>query len=198
MNIKKNLINKLKIPVLLTLSFWFVFLLDITLPQDFKTYGLYPRTLSGLKGIFFAPFIHGDFFHLLNNTLPFFILSTLLYSLHRKHFWKTLFSTTLMTESLAWIVGRNGHHIGASGMIYSFAFFIIIFAWFKRDLKSILISLLVIFFYGGALLSGLLPFLKSASSTSLEKHFLGAVSGIMWAYISKREIKTTTISEKKS
>mgnify|MGYP003376544492 CR=1 FL=1 len=36
--------------------------------------GVHPRTLSGLVGILFAPFLHGSFAHLIGNTLPLVVL----------------------------------------------------------------------------------------------------------------------------
>ena len=37
-------------------------------------YGIIPRTQIGLRGILFAPFLHGNFPHLIGNTIPFLTL----------------------------------------------------------------------------------------------------------------------------
>ena len=38
-------------------------------------FGVEPRTLSGLLGILFAPFLHASFAHLIANTVPLAVLS---------------------------------------------------------------------------------------------------------------------------
>ena len=81
-------------PVLFLIIMWMVELIEYTfLPiqinrdtylDNFNHYGVYPQSLSGLKGILFSPFIHKDFSHLINNSYPILILGGMLFSFYKK------------------------------------------------------------------------------------------------------------------
>ena len=87
----------------------------------------------------------------------------------------------LATGFAIWIVGRPGSvQIGASGLIYGLAAFLVATAWFKRDLKSALAALVVIVLYG-SIVWGLLP---GGAGVSWEGHVSGAVAGILVAVVS--------------
>src|SRR5215203_5321734 len=53
---------------------WGVEILDHLPYIDLDQFGIRPRSVSGLPGILFAPFLHAGFGHLLVNSLPFVIL----------------------------------------------------------------------------------------------------------------------------
>ena len=57
------------LPLLFLLTIWMVYWLEIRFHFDFDKNGIYPRTFSGLQGVFFSPFIHSDLLHLYNNSL---------------------------------------------------------------------------------------------------------------------------------
>ncbi len=52
--------------------------LDRVLPGDFESHGVHPRSDDGLQGIAFAPLLHGDWAHLVSNSVPLLILGFLL------------------------------------------------------------------------------------------------------------------------
>lgn len=56
---------------------WAVFLVSLVVPS-LDSFGLVPRTLTGLVGIVAAPFLHANLHHILSNTVPLFILLALL------------------------------------------------------------------------------------------------------------------------
>jgi membrane associated rhomboid family serine protease len=89
---------------------------------------------------------------------------------------------------LVWLFGRPlSIHIGASGVIYARAFFLIFFGIFYRDFRSLLISVVVLLFYGG-IFYGVLP---SDPHISWESHLAGALVGIATAItLSKKRIRT--------
>ena len=78
-----------------------------------------------------------------------------------------------LTNVLVWLFARPSLHIGASGIVYGIAFFLIFYGFFKKDFKSLLISLIIIFFYGG-LVYGLFP---NQPGISWESHLIGAIVG---------------------
>ena len=62
------------LPLFFVVLLWFVFWLEVRFDFDFVQNGIYPRTLSGLQGVIFSPFIHADSEHLYNNSLPLLVL----------------------------------------------------------------------------------------------------------------------------
>ncbi len=57
---------------------WIVFFCDLLLPGQFVSWGLVPRTFTGLVGIVSMPFIHGSLGHLIGNTIPLLVLLALM------------------------------------------------------------------------------------------------------------------------
>ncbi|MBQ0534234.1 MULTISPECIES: rhomboid family intramembrane serine protease [Providencia] len=145
-------------------------------------FGLVPRTEWGLLGIFFAPFIHGSWEHLLSNLPPFIILSALL--LHRTikaYILASLF--IIIVGGLAvWLIGRNAAHIGASGWVFGLWGLLIAQGFFRRKWGDIAIALLVLFYFG-TMASGLLP---THLYISTESHIAGAIAGAIYAWLSHR------------
>jgi len=148
-------------------------------------YGIYPRRLDTLWGIFTAPFLHGDIGHLLNNLIGLIIFSSLLFVHSLKRFlWSSTF-IIIVTGLLVWCFARNALHIGASGWIFGLWSLCIATAWFDRKPVNILVAVLVVFLYGG-MLFGVLP---SDPRVSFESHFFGAIAGIICAFIQAKSFK---------
>jgi len=146
------------------------------------SFGIVPRNVESLPGIYVAPFLHGDVGHLLNNLVGLFIFSSLLF-VHslRRYLWSSFFIIT-MTGLLVWLFARSALHIGASGWIFGLWSLLIATAWFERCLLNILLAILVAFFYGG-MLYGVLP---TDPRISFESHLFGAIAGVLCAYMQTR------------
>src|SRR5688500_19670304 len=56
---------------------WLVEVVDLV-AGDIDSAGIRPRDTDGLVGIVLAPFLHGNFAHLLGNTVPFLILGAVI------------------------------------------------------------------------------------------------------------------------
>jgi len=145
--------------------------------------GVYPREMSGLKGILFSPLIHGGWKHLLDNSLPVLFLSLALFYFYRDIAWRIWFLIYLIGGILLWGVGRQAYHIGASGLIYGLAAFLFLSGVIRRVRSLMAISLLVVFWYGG-MVWGLLPF---DVEVSFEAHITGAVAGVLLAVVYRNE-----------
>lgn len=145
-------------------------------------YGIYPRHLDSLWGIFAAPFLHGNLGHLLNNLVGLIIFSSLLF-VHslKRYLWSSVFIIAL-TGVLVWLFARNALHIGASGWIFGLWSLCIATAWYDRKFINILIALLVVFLYGG-MLFGVLP---NDPRISFESHLFGAIAGVVCAFFQAR------------
>ncbi|MFA8300423.1 MAG: rhomboid family intramembrane serine protease [Hyphomicrobiales bacterium] len=150
---------------------------------SFSTYGVSPREAEGLAGLLFSPLIHGGWSHLMANSIPFLILSTFIFYFYRNFALRAFVIQWLLSGALLWIFGRSAWHIGASGVIYSMAAFLIVIGFIRKETTSLVISLLVIFLYGG-LVWGVLPF-YTQRGVSWDGHLFGAIAGIYAAYIYK-------------
>lgn len=181
-----------RIKLLLALSGLLIFIQIInSLTGDALThFGIIPRSLDGLIGVIFAPFIHGSWGHLLSNLPPLLVLSALL--LHgriRDYIYASVF--IILTSGLAvWLVGRYAVHVGASGWIFGLWGLLIAQGFFRRKLSDITIAIIVLFYFG-AMASGLLPVHQYIST---ESHIAGALSGCFYAWWINRRRKNEVIT----
>ena len=166
-------------PALFLFLLWAVKIFEISMEVSFMEGGVYPRKISGWKGILFSPLIHGDWKHLLDNSMPVLFLSLALFYFYRDIAYKIWGLIYLIGGILLWGVGRQAYHIGASGLIYGLAAFLFLSGLIRKVRSLMAISLLVVFWYGG-MVWGLLPF---DFEVSFEAHITGAVSGIILAVI---------------
>ena len=174
----------LAVPLYFVLFLWIIFWIEVKYGYNFNKYGIYPRSLNGLRGIFFSPFIHGDIKHIYHNTIPLFVLSMALFYFYKHIAWKILFFGILLSGFFTWCIGRPSYHIGASGLIYvlvSFTFFKGIFA---KHYRLIALSLVVVFLYG-SMIWGTLPIKEGVS---WEGHLSGLVTGMLFAFFFRKEI----------
>ena len=172
------------------LFLWLVKVMDTFLPFDLGQFGIIPRTFSGLIGIGLAPLIHANYFHLISNTAPLFVLLLALFTFYKKQALWVLIESVVIGGLLVWIFGRSASHIGISGLIYSLAAFLITAGILKKDIKSLLISVLVIVFYG-SLVWGVFP---GRFGISWEGHLFGAIAGILIAFATLKNGKTSEIT----
>jgi membrane associated rhomboid family serine protease len=147
---------------------------------DFSSLGIYPKNSSTLIGIFTSPLIHGNWEHLFSNLFPLLILGSILFVSYKKMaIWVWLLNY-IITGILVWLFARsNSYHIGASGIIYGLASFLLFSGFFRMDVKSIAIASGVALFYGG-MVWGILPI---QAGVSWESHLFGAVTGLVLAFI---------------
>jgi membrane associated rhomboid family serine protease len=180
-------------PALIVLSFWLVKAVEVADQLDLFYLGIFPRRLEGLPGILASPFIHANFNHLVNNSVPFFFLLTAIFYFYQKVAWRVLLLSYLLTGTLVWILARASYHIGASGLVYSFAAFLFISGVIRRNINLLAISLLVIFLYG-SMVWGIFPY---RPDMSWESHLIGMIIGGVLAVYYKHEGPgpTMTISD---
>ena len=135
----------LLVPMIAVLLIWTVFWVEIRFQVNLNQYGVYPRTLKGLRGVFFSPFLHGSIEHLYNNTIPIAILTASLVYFYRSVSFKVLLWGVLFSGLLTWVIGRPSYHIGASGLIYVLASFIFFKGIFTKHYRLVALSLMVVF-----------------------------------------------------
>ena len=164
------------IPGIFIFFMWLVKIIEALFQIDLSDFGIYPRETEGLAGILFSPFIHSDFKHLFNNSLPLFFLSMSLFYFYSEIALKVFTLTFFITGILVWVGGREAWHIGASGLVYGLASFLFFSGIIRRHFRLIALSLLIVFLYG-SMVWGLFPGIYE--NVSWESHMLGFFSGIL-------------------
>jgi len=158
---------------------WLIQITNALFGLDIVRFGIYPREILGLRGILFAPLIHGSFTHVFSNTLPLLILGTAMllgYPRSSKYVFPVIyFGVGLMV----WLFGRESFHVGASGINFGLFTFVFVIGALRWDKRAIALSCLVFFMYG-SMIWGIFP---TEPSVSFESHFFGAVIGVLCAII---------------
>jgi len=76
---KSRLLLSILYPVFFVTLLWIIKLYELITQTSLSHYGLFPRTVQGLLGIFTAPLLHADIGHLLANTLPLLVLGIIIF-----------------------------------------------------------------------------------------------------------------------
>ncbi len=174
----------LLVPMASVLLIWTIFWMELKFQSNWNDYGIYPRTLTGLRGIVFGPFLHGSVEHLYNNSLPLAILMASLLYFYRSISFKVLFWGLLLSGLITWAIGRPSYHIGASGIIYLLASFIFFKGIFTKHYRLVAVSLIVSFIYG-SMLWYIFPIKEEIS---WEGHMGGFLIGLLMAVFLKAKL----------
>jgi len=174
----KTFKSSIAYPFRFVVLMWSFFFVEALAHIPLSSFGIVPRTVYGLIGIFLAPLLHGNFLHLASNSVPMLVLGTLLYLFYNPIAPKVFAHCYFITGALVWAFGRTSLHIGASGLVYGIAFFLFFIGIARKDFRSLAISLVTVFFYGG-IVYGVLP---GQQFISWESHLMGALVGIYCAF----------------
>ncbi|BAW96519.1 rhomboid family protein [[Synechococcus] sp. NIES-970] len=181
--INRELRQQIYILGILLASFWGLEISDQLIFQNLwrgglDVFGIVPRQPLGLRGVLFAPFLHGGFQHLIANTVPFAFLGWLVMLRRLEDFFIVTFFTMLVGGLGVWLIGApNSVHIGASILIFGYLGFLLFRGYFQRDIPSVAVALLVFFFYGGVLWS----VFPTMPGVSWEGHLFGLIGGAIAA-----------------
>ncbi|WP_430811764.1 MULTISPECIES: rhomboid family intramembrane serine protease [unclassified Carboxylicivirga] len=148
-------------------------------------WGIKPLSVVGLPGILLAPLVHSDWSHFFANALPFLVLGTTLFYFYRGISVRVFVYIYLLSGIWVWLGARDAWHIGASGIIYGLAAFLIVGGFIRNYIPLMAISLMVVFLYGG-MIWGIFP-LKWDVPYSWESHLWGTIAGGMLAFIYRRQ-----------
>lgn len=169
------------LPSIVCILWILCFVLERGMGWDFHKAGIYPRKLENIWSIFTYSLIHADWKHLMNNVLSFFILGICLYYFYSEVANRVLIISAVLSGLILWCIGRENFHIGASGIIYSLAFFLFFSGIIRKHIPLIAISLIVVFIYG-SMVWHLFPWLPD-DPVSWEGHLSGAATGIVLAFV---------------
>ena len=181
----KELKSSIRFPLTFVGLLWIIHVLKITLNLPLNKLGVLPRETYGIKGIFASPLVHSDFGHLSSNSVPALILLTMIFIFYRKVALKSFVLIYLLTGAAVWLFAHKAFHIGASGVVYGLVSFVFWSGIFRRNIKSIVLALVVTILYSGYFV-GIVP---NQPGISWESHLFGALVGIFVAYLFRKQIE---------
>ncbi len=162
---------------------WLSEIADVLAGHRLDQYGIEPRDTDGLAGIVAAPFLHAGFGHLVSNTVPFLILGFVIAFKGAMRVVAVTAVVALVSGLGTWLVAPAGTlHLGASGVVFGYATYLLSRGFFDRDVVELAIGLAVGVIWGSVLLGGLLP----EEGISWQGHLFGAIGGVAAARLLAR------------
>ena len=145
--------------------------------------GIWARSVSHLWGIVTAPFLHASFAHLIGNTIPLLVLGGLV-ALRGAARLAVVSAIVIVLGGLGtWLISPSGARIvGASGLVFGYATYLLVRGFFDRSALEVLIGVVVVVLFGGALISSLIP----QSHISWQGHLCGGIAGVVAAYVMRK------------
>lgn len=175
--ILENWLQALQLILSVVAILWAITLINHVMGYAFNQFGIYPRELLGLIGIFLWVLLHGDLTHLIVNTTPMLFLGFFVAVRGPRLFLKITFTVWILAGIGVWLFARPAVHLGASGLIFGYFGFLLAVAIYERSLVDLAVATVTIFYYGG-LFFGLLP---GPAFVSFEAHIFGLFAGILAA-----------------
>jgi membrane associated rhomboid family serine protease len=177
--------------IIITLIMWVIELIGFFSGHGIsQALGIHPRSIYGLIGIPFAPFLHFGIGHMFANTFPFIVLSFLVSQYGISNYYKLTAFITVLGGLLVWGFGGSGVHAGASALIMGYWGYLLSYAYFTRSFKSIVITLVTILIYWGLFFT----LLNFSNGTSTSGHIFGLISGIMYGMIESKNKGNTSVT----
>lgn len=182
----KNLASAVVVPLVLLLCFWLIEIAEVVYGFNLHALGVYPREVRGLVGIVTSPFIHGDFEHLMANSIPFLVMGAALFYFYKDISLRVFVFIWLFSGLFVWLTGRPAWHIGASGVVHGLFAFLFVSGLVRRSKELIAISLLSVFLYG-SMVWGFLPGIFPERNISYEAHGGGLLVGVLLSVIYRKK-----------
>jgi membrane associated rhomboid family serine protease len=140
--------------------------------------GIRPRDPDGLVGVVASPFLHGSWGHLIGNTIPFVVLGLAIAIGGLARVAAVSGIVALVGGLGTWLTApSNSIVIGASGLIFGYATYLIARGIYTRQGLHLLGGLAVLALYGTTLAFGLVP----TPGVSWQAHLFGGVGGVVAA-----------------
>ncbi len=166
------------------LPMWVMFFLnDTVLFGLWNIFGIVPRALDigSIIGIFASWTMHGNFQHLLGNTLTL-IQILFLFGLFENNAYRTVVKLIVAAGIVTWVIGSPlSIHIGASGLCFAMLGYMIGGAVFARRWGYLLACIVMGAGYWLTIKQGLLP----QQGISFAAHFGGLCAGLLLGANSK-------------
>ncbi len=157
---------------------WIAEVVDVVLGGRLDGLGIQPRDADGLVGIGLAPFLHAGFGHLIANTIPLLAMGFAIALSGLARVVGVTVIVGLVSGLGTWLIAPAGTvHIGASGLVFGYATYLIARGIFSRNLVHLALGGVIVLVFGTVLLGGLIP----ENGVSWQAHLFGALGGILAA-----------------
>jgi membrane associated rhomboid family serine protease len=148
--------------------------------------GIWPRNLGRLWGILTAPFLHASWDHLIGNTIPFLFMGVIVALRGAAKLGLVTGIVIVLGGIGTWLIApANADTIGASGVVFGYATYLLTRGFFNRSALELLTGLIVGVVWGGALLTSLAPH----PGISWQGHLCGGIAGVVAAWVLARPRK---------
>jgi membrane associated rhomboid family serine protease len=175
--------NGLLLVVAMAALMWMTEIVDQIGFGDLDRYGIDPRDVDGLGEILAAPFLHAGFGHLISNTVPFLAMGAAIALGGLVRVALVTLVIALVSGFGTWLIASsNSVHLGASGVVFGYATYLVARGLLSRRLVELGVGALVIGVWGIGLLQGLLP----QERISWQAHLFGAIGGVIAAGLFSR------------
>ena len=167
---------------------WILEIVDIVADHRLDNYGIHPRDVDGLAEILAAPFLHAGFGHLISNTVPFLAMGAAIALGGLMRVALVTLIVAVVSGFGTWLIAAsNSIHLGASGVVFGYATYLVSRGIFSKRLSELAIGVVVVAIWGIGLLQGLLP----QERISWQAHLFGAIGGVVAASVlaGRREAK---------
>lgn len=183
--------EKCKYPFIFLGIMWAVFIINnIFLRGALNSFGILPRHLDHLSGIFFTPFLHVNFSHILNNSIMFIILSLIISLYNEKIYLYSVGFIMIVSGLMTWLFSPTAYVIGASGIVFGLFGAVFGIAFYSRKIFFILTGLFLAYVYGYSMYAGLIP--QEGIS------YVGHISGLIAGFLSGSSINHLFFKSKKT
>jgi membrane associated rhomboid family serine protease len=173
---------------------WLVEAINTVDSNHLDSDGIYARNISRFWGILTSPFIHASFQHLTDNTIPFLFLGAII-ALHGAGRLAVVTAFIIVIGGLGtWLIspGGNADTIGASGVVFGYATYLLTRGFFDRSVWEIVVGAVVGAVWGAVLVSSLVPH----AGISWQAHLSGAIAGVIIAWrLSVSDAKRQPVSD---
>jgi membrane associated rhomboid family serine protease len=180
----------LKLVLAMIAVMWLAETIDvIAAGHPLDDYGIHPRDAGGLAEIISAPFLHVGFGHLISNSVPFLAMGAAIALGGLARVALVTIIVGVVSGLGVWLIApSNEVHLGASGIVFGYASYLVVRGILSRRLTEIAVGVVVVAVWGIGLLQGLLP----QEQISWQAHLFGAIGGVVAAYAlaSRREPAT--------
>jgi membrane associated rhomboid family serine protease len=167
---------------------WAMYFASLIWPR-LAGWGICPRTRDGLVGILMAPLLHANMLHITANSIALALLLFSALSYSRALTTDVIVVTWVLGGGLVWVFGQASLHglpvvhIGASGIVFGLIGFLVFAGLWRRDWRAVALSVLILFLYGGAILS----LLRVVPGISWSSHVFGFAAGVLTARVTRQD-----------
>ncbi|MGH3318752.1 MAG: rhomboid family intramembrane serine protease [Streptosporangiaceae bacterium] len=179
----QRVLRALAAVVVLIGGMWLLEAFDYATVGTLDLYGITPRRISELDDIFFAPFLHAGFVHLMANTIPLLVLGFLTALRGVGRLATVSLIVIVVGGAGVWLIAPpNTVTLGASILIFGYFGYLLARGIIDRRPGDIVVAVVVALLYG-TMIFGILP---GHPGVSWQGHMFGLIGGVLAAWLLRR------------